>query len=63
LRSESLGLSEILNFNSRVSALVDDLEGPRFDILLDNRVLITATDKTPEIFVSPGATVVIWRLT
>ena len=43
-----LGLTEVLNLNKRVAALVDDLEWPRLDILLDGLVLESATDQSPK---------------
>lgn len=47
LGGESLGLAEVLNLNHGVGALLDDLEGPRLDILLDDRVIEGTTDQTP----------------
>lgn len=47
LGSESLGLSQVVDLHGGVSTLVDDLERPRFNILLDNRILIPPTDETP----------------
>jgi hypothetical protein len=47
LRGEGLGLVEVLNLDDRVSALVDDLEGPRLDVLLDDWVIKPTSDETP----------------
>jgi hypothetical protein len=47
LGSERLGLVEVLNLDDRVATLVDDLEGPGLNILLDDGVIETATDETP----------------
>lgn len=47
LRGEGLGLAEVVNLDSGVTALVNDLEGPRLGVLLDGRVIITAADETP----------------
>lgn len=47
LGGESLGLAEVLNLNHGVAALLDDLEGPRLDILLDNGVIEGTSDKSP----------------
>ena len=47
LGGESLGLAEVLNLHHGVGALLDDLEGPRLDILLDDRVIEGTTNQTP----------------
>ena len=47
LRGEGLGLAEIFDLDDRVSALVDNLEGPGFHILLDDGVIIATADETP----------------
>lgn len=47
LGRERLGLAEVLNLNLGLSAIVNDLEGPRLNILLDGGVIEAATDKTP----------------
>jgi hypothetical protein len=47
LGRESLDLTQVVNLDEGVTTLVDDLEGPRLDILLDNGVIETATDQTP----------------
>lgn len=47
LGRKGLGLAEVLDLDGRVSALLDDLEGPRLDILLDIGVIKTTADETP----------------
>lgn len=47
LGRESLGLAQVLDLDNGVSALVDDLEGPRLDILLDNGILESPSNQTP----------------
>lgn len=47
LRRERLGLAQVLNLDHGVGALLDDLEGPGLDVLLDNGVIEGATDQTP----------------
>ena len=47
LGSEGLGLVKVLDLDSRAGTLVNDLERPGLDILLDDRVIETATNKTP----------------
>lgn len=47
LGREDLGLVEVLNLDDGVATLVDDLEGPGLNILLDDGVLEAATDQTP----------------
>lgn len=47
MRREDLVLTKVLNFNHGAALLVDDLEGPRLDILLDGGVIEAATDQTP----------------
>jgi hypothetical protein len=49
LRRESLRLSKVLNLNDGVSTLINDLEGPRLDILLDNGIIIPTSDETPRV--------------
>ena len=49
LRRESLGLAEVLNLDHWVSTLVNDLEWPRLDILLDGGIVESSSDKTPRI--------------
>jgi hypothetical protein len=48
LRGEGLGLAEVLDLDLGAVVIVDDLEGPRLDILLDGWVVESATDETPE---------------
>ena len=47
LGGEDLGLVKVLDLDNGVATLVDDLEGPGLNILLDNGVLEAATDETP----------------
>lgn len=47
LGGEGLGLAEVVDLDRRVSAVVDNLERPRLDILLDSGVIKTAADETP----------------
>ena len=47
LGREGLGLAQVLNLNHGVGALLDDLEGPGLDVLLDGGVIESAADKTP----------------
>lgn len=47
LGREDLGLVKVLNLDNGVATLVDDLEGPGLNILLDDGVLEAATDQTP----------------
>lgn len=47
LGGELLGLVEVLDLNLGVAAIVDNLEGPRLDVLLDGGVIEAATDQTP----------------
>ena len=47
LGGEGLGLVQVLNLDHGVSTLVDDLEGPGFDILLDDGVLESSSNQTP----------------
>lgn len=49
LGGEGLDFAEVVNLNNGVAALVDNGERPGVDILLDNGVLITATDETLDI--------------
>jgi len=48
LRGESLGLTEVLNLDDRVSTLLNDLEGPGLDVLLDNRVAEGPANQSPK---------------
>jgi hypothetical protein len=48
LGGEGLGLTEVLNLDSGAAVVIDDLEWPRLDILLDGGVIEAATDQTPE---------------
>lgn len=52
LGREDLGLVKVLNLDNGVATLVDDLEGPGLNILLDDGVLEAATDQTPVPFES-----------
>ena len=47
LGSEGLVLTEVLDLDSRAATLVNDLEGPRLNILLHDGVIETATNQTP----------------
>lgn len=47
LGGEGLGLTQVLDLDHGVGALLNDLEGPRLDILLDDGVIERSTDKTP----------------
>ena len=47
LGSEGLVLTEVLDLDGRGGTLVNDLEGPRLNILLDDGVIKTATNETP----------------
>ena len=49
LGGESLGLAEVLNLDHGGTSVVDDLEGPRLDILLDGGVIESTTDQTLDI--------------
>ena len=40
--------AKVVNLDLGSAILIDDLEGPRLDILLDDGVIETATDETPE---------------
>jgi hypothetical protein len=44
---EGLCLSQILNLYHRISALINDLEWPGLNILLDSVIIETATNETP----------------
>lgn len=48
LGREGLLLAEVVDLDAGVTAVIDDLEGPRLDVLLDGRVIEAATDQTPE---------------
>lgn len=52
LGGEGLGLVKVLNLDNGVATLVDDLERPGLNILLDDGVLEAATDQTPVPFES-----------
>jgi hypothetical protein len=47
LGRECLGFTQIFNLDNGVSALVNDLERPRLDILLHDGIFITPTNETP----------------
>lgn len=47
LGSKGLVFAEVFDFHNRVSSLVDDLEGPRLNILLHNRVFVASANETP----------------
>lgn len=47
LGGERLGLAEVLDLDLGVATLINDLEGPALDVLLDGGVVETATDETP----------------
>ena len=47
LGREGLGLAEVLDLDHGGTGVVDDLEWPGLDILLDGGIVETATDKTP----------------
>jgi len=47
LGSEGLGLVKVIDLDNGVATLVDDLEGPGLNILLDDGVIETATNETP----------------
>lgn len=47
LGREGLGLAEVLDLNLGVVVVVNNLEWPRLDILLDGWVIESATDQTP----------------
>lgn len=47
LGGELLLLAEVLNLDLGLTSIVNDLERPRLDILLDGRVIEAATDQTP----------------
>jgi hypothetical protein len=49
LGGESLGLAEVLNLDHGGTSVVDDLERPRLDILLDGGVIESTTDQTLDI--------------
>lgn len=44
---ECLGLVEVLNLHLRVVLEVSDFEGPRFDVLLDRRIVESPPDEAP----------------
>lgn len=48
LGGELLLLAEVVNLDLGLAGIVDDLEGPRLDVLLDGGVIEAATDQTPE---------------
>lgn len=47
LGGEALLLAEVLNLDLGVASIVNDLEGPRLDILLDGGVIEATADQTP----------------
>ena len=47
LGRESLGLTEVLNLNDGILALLDNLEGPGLDVLLDDGVIERTTNQSP----------------
>lgn len=47
LGGELLGLAEVGDLDHGAAVLVDDLEGPRLDVLLDGLVFESATDQSP----------------
>lgn len=49
LRRESLGLAEVLDLDLRAGVIINNLEWPRLDILLDGRVVESATNETPSV--------------
>lgn len=49
LRGEGLGLVQVLDLDHGVTTLVDNLEGPGLNILLDDGVLESSSNKTPGI--------------
>ena len=51
LGRESLGLVEVLDLDLGGSIVVNDLERPGLDVLLDGGVIESAADKTPEMAV------------
>lgn len=48
LGREGLLLAEVVDLDAGVTTVIDDLEGPRLDVLLDGRVIEAATDQTPK---------------
>lgn len=48
LGREGLGLLEVLNLDHGLVTSGNDLERPGLDVLLDDRVIEAATDKTPD---------------
>lgn len=52
LRGEYLGLTEVVDLDHWVAALVDDLEGPGLDILLDGGIVEAATDQSPSTIIN-----------
>jgi hypothetical protein len=48
LRREGLGLVQVLNLNDWVATNVNNLERPGLNILLNDGVLESSSDKTPE---------------
>ena len=47
LRREGLGLIEVLDLDLRVAIIVNDLERPRLNVLLDGGVIESPTNQTP----------------
>ena len=47
LSGELLVLTEVLDLDLGAAVVIDNLEGPRLDVLLDGRVIETTTNQTP----------------
>jgi hypothetical protein len=47
LGRELLVLTEVLDLDLGAAVVIDNLEGPRLDVLLDGRVIETTTNQTP----------------
>jgi NAD-specific glutamate dehydrogenase len=47
LGGENLGLAEVLDLDERVSTLVNDLERPGLDVLLDRLIVEPPANQTP----------------
>jgi hypothetical protein len=47
LGRELLVLTEVLDLDLGAAVVIDNLEGPRLDVLLDSRVIETTTNQTP----------------
>lgn len=48
LGREGLGLAKVLNLDLGLAVVVDNLEGPRLDVLLDGGVIEATADQTPD---------------